>query len=57
MEEKEIIKEIQDAESQIQNGYNALIKACSKLGKDTETQLYDLRSIDAVLERYACYFT
>ena len=57
MNEQQIVQEIQQAEKTIQEGYNALVRACAKLGQDTEADLYDLRSIDAVLERYARYYT
>ena len=45
MNEQQIAQEIQQAEKTIQEGYNALIRACAKLGKDTEADLYDMREL------------
>ena len=54
---RDIILEVISCESALSFGRINFIRACAKLGLDTEEELLSLNSIDAVLERYSRFFT
>ena len=54
---RDIILEVISCESALSFGRINFIRACAKLGIDTEEELFSLNSIDAVLERYSRFFT
>jgi hypothetical protein len=56
-ETRDIILEVISCESALSFGRINFIRACAKLGLDTEEELLSLNSIDAVLERYSRFFT
>ena len=56
-ETRDIILEVISCESALSFGRINFIRACAKLGIDTEEELFSLNSIDAVLERYSRFFT
>ena len=56
-ETRDIILEVISCESALSLGRINFIRACAKLGIDTEEELFSLNSIDAVLERYSRFFT
>ena len=56
-ETRDIILEVISCESALSFGRINFIRACAKLGIDTEEELLSLNSIDAVLERYSRFFT
>lgn len=55
-ETRDIILEVISCESALSFGRINFIRACAKLGLDTEEELLSLNSIDAVLERYSRFF-
>ena len=56
-ETRDIVLEVISCESALSFGRINFIRACAKLGLDTEEELLSLNSIDAVLERYSRFFT
>ena len=54
---RDIILEVISCETMLSFGRINFIRACAKLGIDTEEELLSLNSIDAVLERYSRFFT